>query len=309
VAYIYIRGSTSSRPASSSARWPRRRAAGYLRTQRARLGLRPRHLAPSRCRSVHLREETGLLESLEGSAASAHQAAFPAVSAPSASRPIINNVETLMNVPYIVERAGVVPGRSARTRRTPRPRSSASRALPHAAELRAAARLHDAARLVMGPGGGPLPAGSSRRSSPAARRAGADRGRAGRRRSITTRCRGGHAARLGGVIVMDDTTCIVRACENLMHFYAHESCGQGARRARGDALDQRITGGDARGARPPPTPSRSCSTIADNMASRPSARWPRRRAGRSRRSSRSTVTSSSTTVATGTCDVAAAGVH
>jgi NADH-quinone oxidoreductase subunit F len=30
----------------------------------------------------------------------------------------------------------------------------------------------------------------------------------------------------GGIIVMDDTTCAVDACLNLMNFYAHESCGQ-----------------------------------------------------------------------------------
>jgi NADH-quinone oxidoreductase subunit F len=30
----------------------------------------------------------------------------------------------------------------------------------------------------------------------------------------------------GGVIVMDDSTCMVKALANLAHFYAHESCGQ-----------------------------------------------------------------------------------
>ncbi len=30
----------------------------------------------------------------------------------------------------------------------------------------------------------------------------------------------------GGVIVMDDTTCMVRAAWNIAHFFAHESCGQ-----------------------------------------------------------------------------------
>ncbi len=30
----------------------------------------------------------------------------------------------------------------------------------------------------------------------------------------------------GGVIVMDDTTCMVRAASNIARFYAHESCGQ-----------------------------------------------------------------------------------
>jgi NADH-quinone oxidoreductase subunit F len=30
----------------------------------------------------------------------------------------------------------------------------------------------------------------------------------------------------GGVIVMDETTCMVRAAWNIARFYAHESCGQ-----------------------------------------------------------------------------------
>tara|TARA_B100000700_G_C14234465_1_gene485179 strand:- start:64 stop:489 length:426 start_codon:yes stop_codon:yes gene_type:complete len=30
----------------------------------------------------------------------------------------------------------------------------------------------------------------------------------------------------GGIIVMDETRCMVDACLNLMMFYAHESCGQ-----------------------------------------------------------------------------------
>ena len=29
-----------------------------------------------------------------------------------------------------------------------------------------------------------------------------------------------------GIIVMDETTCMVWAAMNLMHFYAHESCGK-----------------------------------------------------------------------------------
>ena len=29
-----------------------------------------------------------------------------------------------------------------------------------------------------------------------------------------------------GVIVMDETVCMVRAALNMMHFYKHESCGQ-----------------------------------------------------------------------------------
>ena len=37
----------------------------------------------------------------------------------------------------------------------------------------------------------------------------------------------------GGVIVMDDTTCMVRAAWNLARFFAHESCGQCSPAAKG----------------------------------------------------------------------------
>ena len=30
----------------------------------------------------------------------------------------------------------------------------------------------------------------------------------------------------GAVVVMDDTTCVVRAAERIVRFFAHESCGQ-----------------------------------------------------------------------------------
>ncbi len=29
-----------------------------------------------------------------------------------------------------------------------------------------------------------------------------------------------------GIIVMDETTCMVWAAKNLLHFYKHESCGK-----------------------------------------------------------------------------------
>jgi len=36
----------------------------------------------------------------------------------------------------------------------------------------------------------------------------------------------GSMAGSGGIIVMDDSTCMVKVVERLIHFYAHESCGQ-----------------------------------------------------------------------------------
>ncbi len=36
----------------------------------------------------------------------------------------------------------------------------------------------------------------------------------------------GSMAGSGGIIVMDEDTCMVQACLRLLRFYAHESCGQ-----------------------------------------------------------------------------------
>src|ERR1043165_2050546 len=51
-----------------------------------------------------------------------------------------------------------------------------------------------------------------------------------------------------GIIVMDETTCMVWAAENLLHFYKHESCGKCTPcREGGDGLP-RILGKIGRGA-------------------------------------------------------------
>jgi len=112
----------------------------------------------------------------------------------------------------------------------------------------------------------------------------------------------------GGVIVMDDTTCIVRACENLMHFYAHESCGQCTPCREGTRWTKRITGEMLEGrARPDAIPL--LLDIADNMAFKTicplaeAARWPLEAFLKKYRHEFEHH------VATGTCDVAAAGVH
>ena len=43
---------------------------------------------------------------------------------------------------------------------------------------------------------------------------------------LRRRAEGGIAARIGGIMVLDDTTDMVWLAENLLHFYRHESCGK-----------------------------------------------------------------------------------
>ena len=69
----------------------------------------------------------------------------------------------------------------------------------------------------------------------------------------------------GGVIVMDETTCMVKALTNLAHFYSHESCGQCSpcREGTGWAhkLLKRVLAGEGR-----PGDIEELQRIADNMA-------------------------------------------
>ena len=69
----------------------------------------------------------------------------------------------------------------------------------------------------------------------------------------------------GGVIVMDETTCMVKALTNLAHFYSHESCGQCSpcREGTGWAhkILKRILAGEGREG-----DLETLKRIADNMA-------------------------------------------
>jgi NADH-quinone oxidoreductase subunit F len=79
----------------------------------------------------------------------------------------------------------------------------------------------------MGPGGGPLPGRTIKAVIPggssvpvlAAHELDV-------RLDYDSLARAGTLLGSGGVIVLDDSACMVEVCENLMHFYAHESCGQ-----------------------------------------------------------------------------------
>ena len=104
----------------------------------------------------------------------------------------------------------------------------------------------------------------------------------------------GSALGTGAVIVMDETTCMVRVLERISRFYMSESCGQctPCREGTGwmNRLLKRVLAGAvaARGAR------RCCSmwpTASRGTPSAPSA-MPRR--GRCRASSSTTGTSSNT---------------
>jgi len=194
-------------------------------------------------------EETSLLNSLEGKRGWPRlKPPFPAVKGLFGQPTIVNNVETIANIPHIVEKggewfAGLGTARSGGTRILC---MSGHLNKPGVYELPMGIPLRQVIDEVCGgvPGGkkvkAVIPGGSSmppldaseldipmefdalmtdERIKPVEVRPG-----------IKFDMGGGKALRTmagsGGVIVMDEDTDLVAVCARIMRFYAHESCGQ-----------------------------------------------------------------------------------
>jgi NADH-quinone oxidoreductase subunit F len=172
-------------------------------------------------------EETGLLESLEGKRGQPRpKPPFPAISGLYRCPTVVNNVETLSNIPHILLRgpewyAGIGPAKSTGPRlfsvsghverpgNYELPMSVTLRQLifEHAGGIRGGRRL----KAV-------IPGGSS---SPVLTEQHLDVGM-----DFDSLAAAGSMGGSGAVIVMDDTTCMVRVGEIVSRFYHHESCGQ-----------------------------------------------------------------------------------
>jgi NADH-quinone oxidoreductase subunit F len=172
-------------------------------------------------------EETGLLESLEGKRGQPRpKPPFPAVSGLYRSPTVVNNVETLCNVPHIVKRgaawfAGIGPAKSAGPRlfsvsghvnrpgNYELPMSVTLRELieEHAGGMAAGRRLK---AVIPGGSSAPVLTGEHLDIS----------------MDFESLAAAGSMGGSGGVVVMDETTCMVRVGEIVSRFYHHESCGQ-----------------------------------------------------------------------------------
>jgi len=172
-------------------------------------------------------EETGLLESLEGKRGQPRmKPPFPAIAGLYRSPTVVNNVETLSNIPHIVVRgadwyAGIGPSRSAGPRlfsvsgHVERP---GNYELPMSITLRElifehAGGMRDGRRLkAVIPGGSSAPVLTEQHLDVTM--------------DFESLAAAGSMGGSGGVIVMDDTACMVRVGEIVSRFYHHESCGQ-----------------------------------------------------------------------------------
>lgn len=172
-------------------------------------------------------EETGLLSSLEGGRGEPRlKPPFPAVQGLYAEPTIVNNVETLSNVPHIIVR-GADWFKSIGTEKSPGP------------------KIYSVSGHVRRPGNYELPLGVPVREVIYEVAGGMRDGR-----TFKAVCPGGGSAPLlveqhldtpmdfdaiaaagsmlgtAGMIVFDDTDCMVQAGLYLTRFYANESCGQ-----------------------------------------------------------------------------------
>ena len=181
-------------------------------------------------------EETGMLESLEGKRGHPRiKPPFPAVEGAFRCPTIINNVETLAHVPWIVTNGGDAFAKQGIPPDPANPKSLGTTGTklmgvsgqvrnPGLWEFEPGITLRE---LVYGYGGGPLPGRKVRAvipgglSMPVLRDEELDV-----KMGFEELVRAGSGLGTGTAIVMDDSCDMVEASVNIAHFFAHESCGQ-----------------------------------------------------------------------------------
>ena len=172
-------------------------------------------------------EETALLESLEGKRGHPRlKPPFPAVVGLYGSPTVINNVETLSNVPHIVNNgpewyASIGVEKNAGTRlfgvsghvknrgvyELPMGTPLSELIFDHCGGMRNGRKLK-----AIVPGGSSVPVLTADQIDV--------------RLDFDSIAKAGSMLGSAGVIVMDDSTCMVRAARRIARFYAEESCGQ-----------------------------------------------------------------------------------
>ena len=185
-------------------------------------------------------EETALIESLEGKRGNPRiKPPFPAISGLWANPTVVNNVESISNVPWIVNNSGAEYAKIGTEKSTGTKLISASGHIkkPGVYEIELGITVYDfinsdeycGGMLDERPIKALVPGGSSVPILPAHLIYKTANGE-DRMMSYESMSDGGFASGSmigsGGFIVYNDTTCIVRNTWNFARFYHHESCGQ-----------------------------------------------------------------------------------
>ncbi len=219
-AYIYIRGEFDL---------PRRRLEQAIAeaTQKGRLG--ELKIFVHRGAGAYIcGEETALIESLEGKRGYPRiKPPFPAVQGLFGSPTVVNNVETLSAIPYIFEK-GAEAYKKMGTEQSPGTKLFSvcgPVAKPGVFEVELGTPMRKFLTEEVGwmkpgkvlkaviPGGSSVPVLNAQEVEQV-------------NLDYESMQKNGSLLGSGGMIVIDEETCMVRALANLAHFYSHESCGQ-----------------------------------------------------------------------------------
>jgi NADH-quinone oxidoreductase subunit F len=229
VAYIYIRGEFFHVQEVLEAEIEKARAAGFIGRNIFGTGFDCEIYMHRGAGAYEAGEETALIESLEGKRAQPRlKPPFPATHGLYGCPSAVNNVETLCNVPLIIERgaewfAAIGPEKNGGPKlfcisgHVNRPGTFEAsmdvslRDLIYDPKYAGGMRGGRALKAVI-PGGSSVPLLlPDQLDIPA---------------SFDGIAKAGSLLGSAGIIVMDDTTCMVWAAQNLLHFYKHESCGK-----------------------------------------------------------------------------------
>jgi NADH-quinone oxidoreductase subunit F len=229
VAYIYIRGEFHHVQDVLEAELAKARAAGFVGRNLFGTGFDCEIYIHRGAGAYEAGEETALIESLEGKRAQPRlKPPFPAVEGLYGCPTAVNNVETLCNVPLIIangaewfaaigpERNGgpklfCISGHVNRPGTYEAPMNISLKSLIYDDAFGGGIRGGHALKCVI-PGGSSVPVLLPHQIDVPA--------------SFDGIAGAGSLLGSAGIIVMDETTCMVWAAENLLHFYRHESCGK-----------------------------------------------------------------------------------
>jgi len=225
-AFIYLRGELVQAGRRLEAAVAEARAAGYLGTDILGSGYHLEITIHRGAGAYICGEETALLDSLEGYRGQPRlRPPFPATHGLYDSPTVINNVETIASVPWIVLR-GVEWWRSMGTEKSPGPKIMSVSGhvnrpgqfeVPLGTTLREllemAGGVRDGHRLkAWTPGGSSTPMLTAEHLDAPL--------------DFEGMIDAGSLLGTTAIMVMDETTCIVKTALRLTQFYAHESCGK-----------------------------------------------------------------------------------
>ncbi len=172
-------------------------------------------------------EETGLLDSLEGKRGNPRlKPPFPAIEGLYGGPTLINNVETLATLPYVIRVGGEQYAKLGV------PNSSGTKVVSVSGDVRRPGNYEielgiPSREIIYGLAGGPpegrevklwFPGGSS---APVLRREDLDLPY-----DFDTLAKAGSMLGSGAIIVVDDSHTVLEVMHKLVKFYAHESCGK-----------------------------------------------------------------------------------